>query len=110
MFRIESKIDTKSAEYKENFVHMKHLVSEYKERLEKIRQGGPQRYRELHKSRRKLLVRERLEKLFDRNSPFLELTPLAAYDMYDNEAPSAGVVTGIGVIHGREVLVVANDA
>lgn len=110
MFRIESKIDTKSAEYKENFAHMKHLVAEYKERLEKIRQGGPQRYRELHKSRGKLLVRERLEKLFDRNSPFLELTPLAAYDMYDNEAPSAGVVTGIGVIHGREVLVVANDA
>jgi len=110
MFRIESKIDTKSKEYKENFTHMKKVIDEYKEKLDNVREGGPKKYRELHTSRGKLLVRERLEKLFDRNTPFLELTPLAAYDMYDNEAPSAGVITGIGVIHGREVLVVANDA
>ena len=110
MFRIESKVDTKSKEYKENFEYMKKVVTEYKERLAKIQEGGPQKYRELHKSRGKLLPRERVDKLLDRNTPFLELTPLAANDMYDNEAPGAGVITGIGVVHGREVLVVANDA
>ena len=110
MFRIESKVDIKSKEYKENFEHMKKVVAKYKKRLAKIQEGGPPKYRELHKSRGKLLPRERIEKLFDRNTPFLELTPLAAYDMYDNEAPGAGIVTGIGVVHGREILVVANDA
>jgi len=110
MFRIESKVDTQSDEFKQNTKRMKALVKEYKEKLAEIQLGGPKKYRDLHKSRKKLLVRERLEKLFDRNTPFLELTPLAAYDLYDNEAPSAGVITGIGVVHGREVLVVANDA
>jgi acetyl-CoA carboxylase carboxyltransferase component len=110
MYRIESKVDTKSLEYKENFEQMKKVVAEYRKKLSKIQEGGPKKYIDLHKSRKKLLVRERLEKLFDRNTPFLELTPLAAYDMYNNEAPAAGVITGIGVIHGREVLVVANDA
>lgn len=110
MYRMESKIDTHSQEYKENFRYMKKVFNEYKERLTEVQKGGPKKYRELHESRKKLLVRERLEKLFDRNTPFLELTPLAAYNMYDNEAPAAGVITGIGLIHGREVLVVANDA
>jgi acetyl-CoA carboxylase carboxyltransferase component len=109
MFRIDSKVDTQSKEYKANFTHMKSLVAEHNGRYAKIREGGPKKYRDLQKSRGKFLVRERLEKLFDRNTPFLELTPLAAYDMYDNEAPSAGIITGIGVVHGREVLVVAND-
>lgn len=110
MFRLESKIDTRSPEFRENFETNKKLVEEYKSRLKEIQKGGPPRYRELHKSRGKLLVRERLEKLFDKNTPFMELSPLAAYDMYENEAPAASMVTGIGVIHGREVLVVANDA
>lgn len=110
MFRIESNVDTQSQEYKENLVHMKKIVAEYKEKLSRIQEGGPQKYRELQKSRGKLLVRERLELLFDRNSPFLELSPFAAYGMYDDEAPSAGMVTGVGIIHGREVLIVANDA
>lgn len=89
---------------------MTKIVAEYRERAAKIGEGGPKKYRDLQKKRGKLLVRERLEKLLDRNTPFLELSPLAAYDMYDNEAPAAGMVTGIGVVHGREVLVVANDA
>jgi len=110
MFRIESKIDTQSAEYKENFKHMEGLVAEYRDRLSKVQEGGPPKYRERHQSRKKLLVRERLEKLFDRNTPFLEFNALAAYDMYDNQAPGAGMVTGVGVVHGREVLVIANDA
>ena len=110
MFRLESKIDTQSKEYKVNFGHMKKAVAEYKERLAKIQEGGPLKYRELQKTRGKLLARERLGKLFDRNTPFIELNPLAAYDIYDNEAPGAGMVTGIGVVCGREVLVIANDA
>ena len=110
MFRIESKIDTQSPDYQQNFDHMNRVVAEYKERLAKVQEGGPPKYRDLHKSRGKLLVRERLEKLFDRNTPFLELSSLAAYGIYDDEAPGASMVTGIGLVHGREVLVVANDA
>jgi acetyl-CoA carboxylase carboxyltransferase component len=110
MFRIESKVDTRSPDYLRNFEGMSRVVAEYKARLGAAREGGPAKSRELHKSRGKLLVRERLERLFDPRTPFLELSPLAANGQYDDEAPGAGLVTGIGVIHGREVLVVANDA
>ncbi len=110
MFKIESKVDTQSPEYRENFEHMKKVVADFRERLAKAKEGGPPKYRELHKSRKKLLVRERLDRLFDRNTPFLELSPQAANGMYDDEAPGASMVTGIGVVHGREVLIVANDA
>lgn len=110
MFRIESKVKTDTKEFKENVEHMRALVSGYRERLEKAKLGGTKQHRERHKARGKLLVRERLEALFDRNTPFLEFSPLAAWDMYKNQAPAAGVITGVGVVHGREVLVVANDA
>jgi acetyl-CoA carboxylase carboxyltransferase component len=110
MFRIESKVDTQSQDYRQNLEHMTKVVAEYKERLVKVQAGGSAKYRELHKSRGKLLVRERLDKLFDRNTPFLELSALAANGMYEDEAPGASMVTGIGVVRGREVLVVANDA
>jgi len=110
MFRIESKIDTKSQDYRRNVENMEKIIADFQARLIKVQQGGPEKYRELHKSRSKLLVRDRLEKLFDRNSPFLELSALAAAGMYKDEAPAAGMVTGIGVVNGREVLVVANDA
>src|SRR5512143_3153958 len=110
MFRLESKVDVLSEDYKQNFENLSRLVAEHKERLARVQQGGPPKSRELHKSRGKLLVRERLDKLFDRNTPFLELSSLAANGMYDDEAPGAGMVTGIGLIRGREVLVVANDA
>ena len=110
MFRIESKIDTKSSEFQQNKAEMQRLVAEYQERLKKIKLGGPEKLRKRHHERGKLRVRERLDLLFDSNTPFIELSPLAAYDMYDGGAPAAGVVTGVGVVHGREVLVVANDA
>jgi acetyl-CoA carboxylase carboxyltransferase component len=110
MFRLESKVDSQSPDYRQNFDQMAGVVAEYKNRLAKAGQGGPAKSRERHKSRGKLVVRERLEKLFDRGTPFLELSPLAAWGQYDDEAPGAGLVTGIGVVHGREVLVVANDA
>jgi 3-methylcrotonyl-CoA carboxylase beta subunit len=110
MFRIESRVDPLSREFKENAEHMRRLADDCRERLAAVRQGGPPKYRELHRSRGKLLVRERLAGLFDRNTAFLELSPFAAYGMYDDEAPGAGLVTGVGVVRGREVLVVANDA
>jgi acetyl-CoA carboxylase carboxyltransferase component len=110
MYRIETRVDPKSAEFVENAARMAELVQEFKEQMARAREGGPASQRERHKKRGKLLVRERLEKLFDPNTPFLELSALAACDMYDNEAPAAGMVTGVGRVHGREVLVVANDA
>jgi len=110
MYRIETKIDTKRPEFQENKRVLQDLVAEFKERLKEVKKGGPPKARELHKSRGKLTVRERLDLLFDRNTPFLELSPLAAFNMYENGAPAAGMVTGVGAIHRREVLVVANDA
>lgn len=110
MYRIESNVDTTSSEFRANRKSMLELVAEFRERLAKAAEGGPPSQRERHRKRGKLLVRERLERLFDPNTPFVELSPLAAYGMYDDEAPGAGVVTGIGRVHGREVLVVANDA
>ncbi len=110
MFQIQSKIDTNSIEYKQNFEHLQKSVARLKEKLAAAREGGPEKAREKHLKRGKLLTRDRVKKLFDRNTPFLELSPLAADDMYDNEAPAAGVITGIGIVHGREVMVVANDA
>lgn len=110
MYRIESKVDTQAKDFKENQKAMQKAIDLFKERLAKIKEGGPPAMRERHKKRGKLTARERLEKLFDKNTPFLELSALAAYDMYDNDAPSAGMVTGVGIVHGREVLAVANDA
>jgi acetyl-CoA carboxylase carboxyltransferase component len=110
MFRIESKVDTKSAAFKTNRDEFLKLSAMLKERLALVKKGGPEGMVKRHHERGKLTAHERLELLFDRNTPFIELSPLAAWDEYDNEAPSAGMVTGIGVVHGREVLVVANDA
>lgn len=108
--RIESKIDTSSDDFKKNREEAIKLRDTFQEKLEGIKKGGPDYMVERHHKRGKLTARERLDLLFDKNTPFVELSPLAAYEMYDNEAPSAGMVTGIGVVHGREVLVVANDA
>jgi acetyl-CoA carboxylase carboxyltransferase component len=110
MFRIESKADTKSDAYKDNYEKNKQQHLQFKETLEKVKLGGPEKSRQRHIDRGKLLPRDRLAKLLDRNTPFLELSPLAAYDMYDNDAPAAGIITGIGTVHGREVMIIVNDA
>jgi 3-methylcrotonyl-CoA carboxylase beta subunit len=86
------------------------LVDELDERRAEIAQGGPLKSRERHTSRGKMLARDRIDGLLDAGSPFLEIAPLAAHGMYDGEAPSAGVVAGIGLVHDRHVMVVANDA
>jgi len=110
MFRIESKIDTSSQSFKENLKKNKEQHLLFKERLEQIKQGGTEKARKVHLERGKLLTRERVSLLFDKNTPFLELSSLAAYDMYENDAPASGLITGIGIVHGREVMVIANDA
>jgi 3-methylcrotonyl-CoA carboxylase beta subunit/propionyl-CoA carboxylase len=107
---LETLIDTADPTFKANRERMQQLVGELKARLRQGREGGGPKYLQRHRDQGKLGVRERIERLLDPGSPFLELSPLAAYDLYDNEAPAAGIITGIGRVSGREVLIVANDA
>jgi 3-methylcrotonyl-CoA carboxylase beta subunit/propionyl-CoA carboxylase len=89
---------------------MQQLVTEMRAALARAREGGGLKYLQRHREQGKLPVRERIERLLDPGSPFLELSPLAAFDMYDGDAPAGGIVTGIGRVSGREVVIVANDA
>jgi 3-methylcrotonyl-CoA carboxylase beta subunit/propionyl-CoA carboxylase len=89
---------------------MNTLVEELRARLATARAGGGERYLQRHRELGKLPVRTRIDRLLDTGSPFLELSPLAAWDVYDNDAPGAGIVTGIGRVSSKEVLIVANDA
>jgi acetyl-CoA carboxylase carboxyltransferase component len=107
---LETHIDPASAVFRANRERMEQLLAELRERRSAARQGGGPKYLERHRAQGKLAVRERIEKLLDPDSPFLELSPLAAWDLYENEAPAAGVVTGIGRVADREVMIVANDA
>src|SRR5262245_54669457 len=110
MRRLDSRVRTDTPEFRENQAHMQRLVHELNSRLSQARRGGGEKNVARHREQGKLPVRERLERLLDPSSPFLELSPLAAWDLYHHEAPGAGLVTGIGRVSGREVLVVANDA
>lgn len=110
MNRIKTKISLKNPEFAINKENSINLVNELKERLAIIKAGGPEKHRQRHIERGKILVRDRIAKLCDKDTPFLETSAFAAWDMYDNEAPSAGIVTGVGVIKGRECMIVANDA
>lgn len=110
MFRIESRINPSGEEFRQNREAYRKLMDTYRERLAAVRQGGPEPAVRRHKERGKLLARERIDLLVDRNTPFIELSPMAAYGLYNNEFPSAGIVTGIGVVHGKETMIIANDA
>src|SRR5258706_11005030 len=107
---LESHLDTESDEFKVNAAHHRALAAELRGHLERTRQGGGGVQVARHKSRGKLFVRERVEMLLDPGTAFLELSPLAAHGLYDDEAPCAGLITGIGTVRGRPVMVVANDA
>ncbi|MEM7132780.1 MAG: carboxyl transferase domain-containing protein [Chloroflexota bacterium] len=107
---LEPHINLNSSEFAENMDHNQALVDELRANLTQVRQGGGPKYMERHISRGKLFVRDRIDKLLDDGSPFLELSPLAAWELYGNEAPAAGIVTGIGRVSGQECLIVANDA
>ncbi len=107
---IKSKIDTSSRQFAQNAANMQSLVNDLKARLERVAAGGPGEAREKHLKRGKLLARDRVKILLDKDSPLTELSALAANGMYGDDVPSAGIVTGIGRVHGQEIVFVANDA
>jgi acetyl-CoA carboxylase carboxyltransferase component len=106
---IESQVDTSGAEFRANLAHMDRLEAELKAHLANAYAGGGEEAQRRQREQGKLPVRDRVERLLDRGTPFLEIGALAADGMYDGAAPSAGLVTGIGRVSGREVMVVAND-
>ena len=110
MSTLKSNHNSSSEESLLNLEHNKKLVQDLKNKISEISKGGKEASVKKHQERGKLLVRDRIDLLIDSDTPFLELSTLAAIDMYDNEVPSAGIVTGIGVVHGREVMIIGNDA
>jgi len=110
MSRIESRLDTGSKEFQANAAHMRSLVEDLEQQVAQVRKGGGERYQQRHRERGKLLVRERIDALVDPGSPFLELSQLAAMNVYEEDAAAAGIVTGVGRVAGQECMIVANDA
>ena len=106
----KSKIDPDTEGFKNNFQYHQNLAQQLKNDLAKVSEGGKEFSRQLHQSRGKLLPRERVNRLLDSGSPFLEISPMAAFGLYENKVPAAGIICGIGRVGGREVMVVANDA
>jgi acetyl-CoA carboxylase carboxyltransferase component len=107
---LQSRVDTSSSEFAHNRQYFVELLNGLAKRTAEVAQGGGAEAMALHVSRKKLPVRERVARLLDPNTPFLEFSALAAWELYKNEAPSAGLITGIGAVSGRECVIVANDA
>jgi acetyl-CoA carboxylase carboxyltransferase component len=107
---LSSQVERSSSDFARRHERMEALVSELRGRTAEIAQGGGDRATERHRSRGKLTARERVDRLCDPDTAFLEFSALAAWDLYDGQAPAAGIVTGIGVVEGRECVIVANDA
>ncbi len=107
---LKSNLNTRTDEFRTNDAHNRALVEALRETVATVKLGGPERSRERHLSRGKLLPRDRVHTLLDPGAPFLELSQLAAYGLYGGEVPSAGLITGIGRVSGRECVIVANDA
>lgn len=107
---IKSKINLRSEEFQSNVTQMRSLVDDLTLKVKEIAKGGPESARQKHLDRGKLLPRDRVEKLLDPGTPFLEIGQMAAFDMYDNQAPSAGLIAGIGIVSGRRCMIIANDA
>ena len=108
--RIQSKIVTDSDEFRARSEHNRALAAKLRDDVAEAAKGGPEKHRERHVARGKLLPRDRVERLLDPGSPFLEIGQLAACDMYDSEVPGAGIIAGIGRVSGRQVMIVCNDA
>src|SRR5438034_2170851 len=107
---LTSQLDRDAEEFARRRARMEGLVTELRERTAQVAHGGGEKATERHRSRGKLLARERIDRLVDPGAAFLELNALAAWELYDGHAPAAGIVTGIGVVEGRECVIVANDA
>ena len=110
MDRLPTRVNRADSEYQMRKEHNTSLISTLRERLDVASNGGGEKYVSRHRGRGKLLPRERIERIIDPGTAFLELSPLAAFGLYDGRAHSAGIVTGVGMVHGRECLFVANDA
>lgn len=109
MAQLVSKINPNSPEFKQNYAHHQALAQQLHTRQKEASTERPQRVIEQQRQRNKLLVRERIERILDEGSPFLELSPLAGWEMYAGEAPNAGIITGIGRVAGIETMIIAND-
>jgi acetyl-CoA carboxylase carboxyltransferase component len=107
---LDTQISTHDERYQANYAHNKALANTLRERLTQTAQGGGAKYQQRHREQGKLFVRDRIDKLLDNGAPFLELSPLAGWELYDGEAPAAGILTGIGRVSGVECMIVANDA
>lgn len=107
---LTSKINARSEEFATNQSHMEKLVADLKDKVTLIKQGGGEKAAQRHKSRGKLLPRDRINGLLDQGAPFLEISQLAAFEVYEDYVPSAGVIAGIGRVSGVECMIVANDA
>jgi acetyl-CoA carboxylase carboxyltransferase component len=110
MSTIKSFVSPDSEQFEKNAEAYEELIEELRDRVNEARRGGGKKAQERHKERGKMPVRDRIDSLLDPGTAFLELSPLAAFGMYDGEVPAAGIVTGIGRVSGREVMIVANDA
>jgi 3-methylcrotonyl-CoA carboxylase beta subunit len=110
VYKIKSNLQTGSKDYINNREAFKPILENYRSLLKNVQQGGGVNAIEKHRKKGKLLARERVNLLLDPNTPFIELSSLAAYGMYNNEFPSAGIITGVGIVQGRETVIVANDA
>ena len=110
MSTIQSQIDKNSTSFRKNHNHMTDLVKSFKENVARVKGGGGVQAIEKHRNRGKLTARERITALIDPEASFLEFSTLAAWDMYNGDAPGGGLVTGIGVIKSVECVIVANDA
>lgn len=107
---LTSQIDPHDARFLANQAYHRQLAEQLRERLRLVRAGGGEKYQQRHREQGKLFVRDRIDRLLDPASPFLEIAPLAAWEVYEDDAPGAGIVTGIGRVSGRECMIVANDA
>ncbi|HSP52954.1 MAG TPA: carboxyl transferase domain-containing protein, partial [Cryobacterium sp.] len=110
METLASLIDSTSPAFAANAAAHRELVADLRRRLAVVALGGPEASRQRHLARGKLLPRERIDRLLDAGSPFLEIAPLAATGLYGDDSPGAGLIAGIGLVHGRHVLVISNDA
>src|SRR2546422_585386 len=106
----QSQIRPSSPEFQKNADFHKKLAKELREKQAEVREGGGNKSRALHQERKKLFVRDRIDHLTDPGTPFLELSSLAANGLYDDQAPSAGIITGVAQVSGRKMMIIANDA
>lgn len=109
--RLQTNVDPSSDEYKENQEHMSAVMSRMQELSQKIQRGGPEKAREKHLARKKMLPRDRVTALIDPGTTFLELSPMAGHELYpEADVPAGGIITGVGVVEGVTCVIVANDS